>query len=49
MIVHAMSETSVREIVYTHSFGTGPRLVPVVQEETGPVLFLVKLSDGRII
>ena len=38
------------ETVYAQNFGTGQKWVPaVVQEVTGPVSFLVKLRDGRLI
>ena len=37
------------ETVYVQNFGTGQRWMPaVVQEVTGPVSFLVKLQDGRL-
>lgn len=38
------------ETVYAQNFGTGQKWMPaVVQEVTGPVSFLVKLQDGRLI
>ena len=38
------------ETVYAQNFGTGSKWIPaVVQEVTGPVSFLVKLEDGRLV
>lgn len=38
------------ETVYAQKFGTGQRWMPaVIQEVTGPVSFLVKLTDGQLI
>ena len=38
------------DTVYAQNFGTGQKWIPaVVQEVTGPVSFLVKFQDGRLI
>ena len=38
------------DMVFAHSFGTGSKWLPsVIQEVTGPVSFLVKLQDGRLV
>ena len=41
---------SIGETVYAQNFGTGQKWMPaVVQEVTGPVSFLVKLQDSRLV
>ena len=38
------------EVVYAHNFSAGSRWLPgVIQEISGPVLYLVKLTDGRVV
>ena len=38
------------ECVYARGFGTGPKWVPAtIEEVSGPVSYLVKLEDGRVV